>query len=338
MRLSPPQILSLVILSALFNVPSALAQAGSRPPLYFDSQNTFFYSGTSIAASQSGQTAQLPMFPEGILELPESSHYLLWAELDSGRLSVLENRGAKGFMLLKRIPISIGKLGVGKQFEGDKKTPVGVYLFTSFLGDSSLDDYYGLGAYPLNYPNALDKLTGRTGHGIWLHGLPKEVSERPFLDSDGCVIIDNESLLALANEIAPGRTQMVMSREPIRWIAATEKPDASNELASAIQQWKTAWEGRTDSRYLNFYAPDFNDLQRDKPEWDAYKSRVNAGKSFIRVELSDISMLQSPAERDLVDVKFYQRYASNDYAWQGWKHQLWRHEDDGWKIVYEGSN
>ena len=59
-----------------------------------------------------------PMVPEGVWKLPESSRFLLWAELDSGSLNVLENLGEKGFFLRKRIPISIGKLGIGKQSEG----------------------------------------------------------------------------------------------------------------------------------------------------------------------------------------------------------------------------
>ena len=44
---------------------------------------------------------------------------------------------------------SIGKNGVGKFKEGDKKTPIGVYFISRFLDPDSLPDYYGDGAFPL---------------------------------------------------------------------------------------------------------------------------------------------------------------------------------------------
>ena len=49
-----------------------------------------------------------------------------------------------------------------------------MYHFTSVLSKSELPDFYGAGALPINYPNEWDRLNGRTGHGIWLHGTPAD--------------------------------------------------------------------------------------------------------------------------------------------------------------------
>ena len=86
------------------------------------------------------------MLPRGVLRLAEDEHFLFWVELEQGRLHVLERNEEGGMDLKITVPVSIGKNGFGKQVEGDRKTPVGVYRLTSFLPDDKLIDYYGLGA------------------------------------------------------------------------------------------------------------------------------------------------------------------------------------------------
>jgi len=87
-----------------------------------------------------------PLAPVDVLALAPSSRYLLWVELEQGRLDVMENLGDAGIVIRKRIPVSIGKQGIGKRTEGDKKTPIGIYRVQQFLQDNELDDFYGIGA------------------------------------------------------------------------------------------------------------------------------------------------------------------------------------------------
>jgi murein L,D-transpeptidase YafK len=321
---------------AVILVPSgAWAQAGSRPATLFDSPASFY---SSLASSgQSGLAAPNPVVPEGVLMLPASTRYLMWVELEQGRLNLLERLPDGGLILRKRIPVSIGKQGIGKLKEGDQKTPIGNYYITSHLADASIDDFYGSGAYPLNYPNALDRRLARTGHGIWLHGLPKDVAERPFLDSDGCVVIDNLNLEELAAVVNTGVTQVVMSQRSIQWVALAAQEQQRAELESTVHRWAGAWEARDNDTYLAFYAADFSDLSRDKAAWSDYKRRVNASKRYIDVELADISMLADPVEKDLVTVRFRQTYTSDNHTWKGWKEQIWRHSGEAWEIIYEGN-
>jgi murein L,D-transpeptidase YafK len=180
-------------------------------------------------------------------------------------------------------------------------------------------------------------MLGRTGHGIWLHGLPKDTTERPLLDSDGCIVIDNESLLLLEANINPGQTLIVMSPDSITWIPAQSRRETRDGLLAALDAWKHAWEARDNDRYLAFYADDFSDLRRGKAAWSDYKRRVNDSKRSIRVEYTDLSMLQDPLHKDLVTVRYFQNYYSDNYNWSGWKEQLWRSTDHGWLIVYEGN-
>lgn len=335
-KVRPCLLLMLALLSLL--PPAVSAQAGSRPALLFDSAASFYSAIAGSVLGGSGASQVEAVVPAGALQLPASARYLLWVELASGQLNVLEQVAPDSLVLRKRIPVSIGKRGIGKLREGDKKTPVGIYRLTSFLDDAQLDDFYGLGAYPLNYPNPRDQQLGRTGHGIWLHGLPKHVGERPLLDSDGCIVVDNASLLDLADNISTGETWIVMSPDDIQWVASGSQHALRESLDAALRAWEQAWEARDNEAYLQFYAADFSDLQRDKSQWSSYKTRVNSGKRSIQLDFSDMSMMQDPQHQDLVTVRYYQSYRSDNYNWAGWKEQVWRQSTDGWQIIYEGDS
>lgn len=214
---------------------------------------------------------------------------------------------------------------------------MGVYRLTSFLDDDRLIDFYGLGAYPLNYPNVLDRQNRKTGSGIWLHGLPKDVSSRPLLDSDGCVVIDNDSFKALDQFITTGITHMVLADTPVTWVPVQKVKQRRMALAGAFKGWMSAWEARDNPTYLSYYASDFSDFSRNKQQWSDYKSRANNGKRWIEVEARQVSFYADLEQPELVTVRYYQDYKSSNYNWSGWKEQQWRETDDGWEIVYEGN-
>ncbi|MDP1931305.1 MAG: L,D-transpeptidase family protein [Gammaproteobacteria bacterium] len=321
--------------------PELLAQAGAFPAISLESGNSS--SLHNLIESGEGGSGRLeaiaePQRPEGILKLADGQRYLIWVELQRGRLNVMEKQDNGGLVTRKIIPISIGKNGYGKEVEGDKLTPVGVYRLTSYLDDNTLDDFYGRGAYPLNYPNAHDRLLKRTGHGIWLHGLPKDQKQRPLLDSDGCVVVDNATLQELANYIQTGATHIVLSEGDIKWSPVQNFKEREAALASAFEDWRLSWQEIDNTGYLSHYADDFHDLINfDKAAWSRYKSRVNNAKSYIKVDISQASFIADPRDEALVTVRFYQNYQSSNHNWTGWKEQLWQETDDGWKILYEGN-
>jgi len=79
-----------------------------------------------------------PLAPVDVLALAPSSRYLLWVELEQGRLDVMENLGDAGIVIRKRIPVSIGKQGIGKRTEGDKKRPLAFTGYSSSCRTTSL--------------------------------------------------------------------------------------------------------------------------------------------------------------------------------------------------------
>jgi murein L,D-transpeptidase YafK len=161
------------------------------------------------------------------------------------------------------------------------------------------------------------------------------VDSRPYLDSDGCIVIDNRSLEIIAGEIIPGQTSIVLSPQALNWVSAESQQGKSAPLMEDLMGWKAAWEARDNNGYLAYYADDFSDLRRNRKEWASYKIRVNDGKRYIKVSISDVSMLEQPEDNALVRVRYYQNYESDDYRWKAWKEQLWREGKTGWQIIYE---
>ena len=284
--------------------------------------------GSAINASMQ------PRFPKGMIRLPKTLKHLLWVDLREGNLYVLQRVDGQ-FSLVETMSVSIGKHGYGKVRRGDKKTPVGVYRLMARLSDERLDDFYGNGAFTLNYPNALDRIKERSGSGIWLHGLPKGKDHRPLQDSDGCVVLSNTMFDGLGDYIDLQRTPIVLD-DSLEWVDATETESRRNELEQAIEAWRQDWSSMDNDAYLAHYASDFTDSKKDLKAWKRYKRRIHKSKSFLKVGVSELSLLAYPGEKDMVLARFYQRYRSSNFRASGWKEQLWRKEDSGqWRIVYE---
>ena len=72
-------------------------------------------------------------------------------------------------------------------------------------------------------------------------------------------------------------------------------------------------------------------------QWSAKKQRINAAKSWIKVGISDLSIVLYPGDASLAVVSFKQNYASSNLDNIMHKRQYWIHEDDRWKILYEGA-
>jgi murein L,D-transpeptidase YafK len=231
--------------------------------------------------------------------------------------------------------ISVGKKGADKVAEGDQKTPLGVYFIDSYLSKNQLTDFYGSGAYPLNYPNEWDKKQGRNGHGIWLHGTPSDTYSRPPLASNGCVVLANNDLTHLGKSLQVGLTPVIITSR-MEWSDDADKAERT-ALLQAIEQWRNDWSSLNTDAYLSHYASDFSSGSTDRAAWSQQKRLVNSGKSWIKVQLSGMSVFPYPTQPNLVVVNFEQDYASNNLVNRMKKRQYWMKRDNRWQIVYEGS-
>jgi murein L,D-transpeptidase YafK len=272
--------------------------------------------------------------PRAIVRLHPGQTHALLVDSRRSRLYVFENAGGRP-QLASDYYVTLGRRGVDKAREGDQKTPLGVYHITANLPRQKLTDFYGAGAYPINYPNAWDRQRGRNGYGIWVHGTPPDTYSRPPRASDGCIVLANPDLLAVGRLLQVGMTPVIITDE-IEWADGAAMEAERTALSGALERWRADWESRNTERYLQNYAADFRAGTKDLPAWSAHKRQVNAAKDWIRVSLSEISMLRYPRETDFVVVSFKQDYRSSNLSNIMRKLQYWKKEDGRWRILYEG--
>lgn len=276
--------------------------------------------------------------PRYLLQMRPDQKYAVVVDTQKARLYLyqndVENGGTPRFVA--DYYISHGKLGAEKFREGDKKTPVGVYHVTSNIPRQKLTDFYGSGAFPINYPNEWDKKMGRNGHGIWLHGTPSDTFSRPPKASDGCVVLANADLDALAKNVQVGTTPVIISNS-IEWLSLDDWQAERQALLGMIDAWRKDWESLDTDRYARHYARNFSGDGKDLDAWVAQKRKVNAGKQWIKVATRNISMFRNPGKDEYVVVTFEQDYRSSNLENRMQKRQYWIKEDGRWKIVYEGA-
>jgi len=277
--------------------------------------------------------------PKVLMSLSENTAYALVVDKSKNRLYVYRNAGP-GLPpeLMVDFYIVLGKVPGNKVYEGDLKTPNGVYFVTSYLPDEKLPPLYGSGAFPVNYPNELDRKLKKTGSGIWLHGTDKSLYSRPPLDSEGCVVLTNEEFRRISEYVEVGRTPVIIS-ETVDWITSREWLDLNIEIQAALETWRQNWEQTNVDAYLQMYSQDFWTKGYDSKSWSAYKRLVFNGKSFQKIDLSDISLLSYPSvERDapMVVANFKQHYRSNNFNGNMRKRLYMVRENESWKILYEG--
>jgi Flp pilus assembly protein TadD len=113
---------------------------------------------------------------------------------------------------------------------------------------------------------------------------------------------------------------------------------AEGQVLKAIEAWRMAWSKRDMENYFVAYAENFTVPERfaSLKEWQSYKQRVIGSKTYIQVELSDLSVKMDETN-SRAKVKFFQKFRSNSYNGDDMKVLEMKLDDNRWKIVKEDS-
>jgi L,D-transpeptidase YnhG len=271
--------------------------------------------------------------PSQFLALSPRNKHAIAVDASRARLYLFENT-ATGLKLLADYYISVGKSGVEKSTEGDARTPLGVYFVTSNLNPKSLKDFYGVGALPINYPNALDLKRGKTGGGIWLHGTPPAQFARAPLASDGCVVLANPDLERIIQTVEVRSTPVVIAQS-LRWVAQQNVKADSKSFEDALQSWHKAKSGGDMGTLGSLYTSDFNSYGKTLADWTA-QQRAEAAKTRGRaVQLKDLSYLRwTDSSIDAMVVTFGEVLSGSRTG--PVRRQYWVRQGRQWKIFFEG--
>ena len=271
--------------------------------------------------------------PRYLLRFDSRQRHAIVIDASRSRVYVFENANGTP-RLVDDFYGTLGKSGIDKQSEGDRKTPIGVYNVVSQIPGRKLPDLYGWGAFPIDYPNEWDRMRGKTGYGIWLHGVPSDTYARAPRASDGCIALANPDIAELANRVKVGATPVIIA-ERIDWIAPEALRAERDAFARQLEAWIADWQSLDAARYLAHYARDFRSGGMDLAAWREHKRRVNATKSWIKVSLSNLSVFRAPGTSGVIAVNFDQDYQSSNLVQKTRKRQYWVEEGGRWRFAYE---
>ncbi|MBQ0930836.1 L,D-transpeptidase family protein [Ideonella sp. 4Y16] len=263
--------------------------------------------------------------PAEFLSLPPSVPFAIAVDTSAARLYLFENSPA-GLRLVDDVYVSVGKQGVDKSVEGDQRTPLGVYFTTDRLDPRSLQERFGSGALPLNYPNAYDKLKGRTGSGILLHGVTASTYSRPPLDSDGCVAMANEDLTRLASRLPQRDTPVVITRQ-IRWVEPAKRATPEG-FQQTFAQWQQARLRADLAQMRELY-------EQSGPQDGGAEQRFRAKVASAPEGFGEVSVLTWHDDEGKLVVTF-KEVGSGPKGRDRLMRQYWRETRSGWRIVAEG--
>ena len=274
------------------------------------------------------------MLPRQVLQLREDQKHVLLVDAKRSRLFVYANQGGQ-LKFLTDYYVSQGKLGVDKFKEGDQKTPLGIYYITSHLPGERLPDFYGSGALPINYPNEWDKINGRGGSGIWLHGTPSDSFSRPPLSSDGCVVLTNPDLHKLASSVEIGKTPVVIS-EKIDFVSKAKWESERSLATHLVDNWRRDVESLSSQRLMANYSKKFrSDRGEDLRTWFGKHQQSTRGVKKLSVALREATHFFYPGREDMIVSTFTQESSIGKSKTSIRKRQYWAREGGHWKIVYE---
>lgn len=202
-----------------------------------------------------------------------------------------------------------------KKIEGDLKTPVGFYELGRKFNPG--DPYYCPFAFATTYPNLLDKVQGKTGGGIWIHGYPLDGSRLDEFKTRGCIALFNNNLEKFA-QVVQDKKVFVMTEEKEKIRA---KKDQIASLLADLFTWKLAWTNSDTNTYLSFY--DEQEFKRfDKMKFEQFasmKKSIFSRKEDKKIKFSDINISPYPnlENETMYRISFYEDYYTKNYQFRG---------------------
>ena len=217
-------------------------------------------------------------------------------------------------------PCVTGQLSGDKQQINDLKTPEGVYFVEyKIAGGLDFREYGGI-AYTLNYPNPVDRLRGKTGHGIWIHSKGFDL-----VPTKGCVAIGLKDIAEVGPLLTPG-TPVVLAEEFDAARAPVPDDGTAAELRDLMRDWSNAWASRSDSLFDFYDAPAYSRATEDFGAFRRNKERLFKILNFIKIYNREIHALEGPGYWVTWSEQFY---TASNLSTEGIRRLYWQKGDDG---------
>ncbi len=231
---------------------------------------------------------------------------------------------------LQSFRIAIGKEKGDKLRRGDNRTPEGIYFTLSHVPEQSLYiKKYGRVAVPLDFPNLIDQMEGKTGSGIWLHGAGDDNRIAAENVTEGCVAFYNDEIVKLKNWLVPQQGIVVISKDAKQ----INDPQDLKEVFELTSQWIDSWSKRDLARYIDFYSNKFEQKGKSKKAYENYKSRVFKSYKNISLKTRTLRVLSHP--KYAIAIMNQSFHGDKRFKSDGRKVLYWQKEGGHWKILRE---
>lgn len=273
-----------------------------------------------------------------ILKYNGRSPYVLLVDKNAHSLYLLQYKNGER-KLLKTFECKTGKSQGDKVKAGDNKTPEGTFFFV----DKYTRDYirrsvgqdnayqYGEMAFVMNFPNSIDRLNGKKGGGIWLHGTDEPFKETSPYDTRGCVVITNDAIKTLSRYITLNSTPIIIV-EKLNMVHKHDIDTKYNEIMAIIEDWRSAWEEQRIDDYIDHYSKKFRNRGRSISQYKSYKAGIFNAYKINHIKLDYIMLLK---HKDSMVVRFLQDYSASNTQGIGIKTLYLVPEKNSWEIVTE---
>ncbi|MCP4996936.1 MAG: L,D-transpeptidase family protein [Gammaproteobacteria bacterium] len=223
-----------------------------------------------------------------------------------------------------------GENGGDKIMEGDKKTPEGVYRVTSFIPKDKLAPIYGSGAFPIDYPNPLDRAEGRNGSGIWLHGRDDNDPKKQV--TRGCVAFNNSQISELQSVLKLD-TPVIITQNAA-FLSPTDYDSQRQYFFSLLDRFINHWEAGDLEAMDQMIHPEYRGRGgMDKQTWLKRKADLAKDNPQRRIETGDLYAFRENGEQLVFD--FSQFYCARNIASVGRKRIYFKKDGDQLKMVAE---
>ncbi|MBU4420334.1 MAG: L,D-transpeptidase family protein [Proteobacteria bacterium] len=210
----------------------------------------------------------------------QGNEYAMVVEKDTQCL-FLYKYDEKMYNEINRFKCSTGETPGAKSVSGDKRTPEGVYFFTQEYKKRDLAPIYGTRAFPTDYPNILDRISGRDGHSVWMHGTNKPLKAR---DSNGCVALNNSDIDTLSKYITFNRTPIIIV-DKISYVTGDSNKKIAESISKFLFNWNKALQNGTYHEYLNFYDHEYLPDISWWTEWNNLRKKIQPSNMAFSIEI-----------------------------------------------------
>lgn len=262
------------------------------------------------------------------IQVPGSWHArIVGSEASPPSFVAVDKKQQALFLFERRSPLRLaekyacttGQAEGDKQFEGDLKTPEGVYFVTRRLASGLDYTKYGYEAYTLNYPNPVDRMRRKTGSGIWIHG--RGVPITPNL-TEGCVSLNNTDIAVLGKVLTPGTPVTLAEKVDFSPAPSAEDVAMIATLYKRTQDWAKAWSGRSRTFFDYYDAEAYAAAQGENfIAFRQQKERVFKAVSHIDIKIRNVQALQGPG---YWVTWFEQDYRASNLSSKGVRRLYWQ--------------